>query len=82
MALACGARSASTKFCAKAETSTPDPADSEVISFCALALLAAAIDAAELDSALDVDELTAVVAISYFLDSLVNSDRTKQTWAT
>jgi hypothetical protein len=63
MAFSWGARSASTKFLAKEATSTPEPADREVISFCALALLAAATDAAEVASALDVDELTAVVAI-------------------
>jgi hypothetical protein len=47
MALACGARSASTKFCASEETSTPEPALSEEMIFCALALLAAATCAAE-----------------------------------
>ena len=42
MALTCGARSASTKFCANDATSTPEPALSELMIFCALALLAAA----------------------------------------
>ena len=42
MAFSCGAFSASTKFCAKEATSTPDPALKEEIIFCALALLAAA----------------------------------------
>ena len=37
-----GARSASTKFCAKEATSTPEPALNDVMIFCALALLAAA----------------------------------------
>jgi hypothetical protein len=42
MAFACGAFSASTKFCANEATSTPEPALKEEIIFCALALLAAA----------------------------------------
>jgi hypothetical protein len=37
------------------------------MSFCALALLAAATDAGELANALEVDELTAVVAMAYLL---------------
>ncbi len=37
-----GARSASTKFCAKEATSAPEPALNDVMIFCALALLAAA----------------------------------------
>ena len=74
MAFSWGPRSVSTRFCAKEATSTPEPALSEVMSFCALALLAAATDAAELARALDVDELNAVVAMAYFLNSIDVSD--------
>jgi hypothetical protein len=42
MAFSWGAFSASTKFCARDATSTPDPALSDEMIFCALALLAAA----------------------------------------
>jgi hypothetical protein len=64
MALACGARSASTKFCAKAATSTPEPALRDEIIFCALALLAAATCAAVVVAVVAVeDDETAVVAI-------------------
>jgi hypothetical protein len=56
MAFSCGAFSASTKFCAKDATSTPDPALKEEIIFCALALLAAANWAA-------VEVVVAVVAL-------------------
>jgi hypothetical protein len=58
-----GTRSALTKFWANELTSTPEPAPNEVNSFCALALLAAAVAAAEVDRAVDVDELRAVVAM-------------------
>jgi len=50
--------------------------------FCALALFVAAVDAAvgiEVDAVLVVDELTAVVAMKYFLNSIVLSDRWLET---
>ena len=64
IAFSLGTRSALTRFWAKEFTSTPEPAPSEVNNFCALALLAAAVAAAELASAEDVDELSAVVAMN------------------
>lgn len=64
IACSLGKRSASTKFCANEATSTPEPAPKEVINFCAFALfVAAAVAAADPDSAAAVDELSAVVAI-------------------
>ena len=71
MALACGARSASTKFCANEATSTPEPALREEMIFCALALFAAATCAAEVVLAPVVEvvlvEETAVVAMIFML---------------
>ena len=75
IAFSCGMRSASTKFCAKEAVSTPEPAPSDVSSFCAADLLAAATCAAVLwaaaaaaleVAALEVEELTEVVAIKTF----------------
>ena len=65
----CGAFSASTRPCAKAATSTPEPAFKAVMIFCALARLAACVDcavAADVVAVLAVlAEVTAVVAIGY-----------------
>jgi hypothetical protein len=64
IALACGAFSASTKFCANEATSTPEPALKEEIIFCALALLAAANWAAvEVVAVVALVDETAVVAM-------------------
>lgn len=83
-----GSFSAFTKFWASDVTSTPDPAPMEDMIFCALALFAAAIEAAvevlvlaaeTLDAALEVEELTAVVAMTYFLNSVGESDQLIET---
>jgi hypothetical protein len=67
IAFSLGTRSASTKFFAKALTSTPEPAPRDVTNFCADALLAAATAAvddakAELVAELN-EEVGVVVAI-------------------
>jgi hypothetical protein len=65
-----------TKFCANEATSTPEPALNEVMIFCALALLAAATSAA-VEAAVEVLELTGVVAIR-FLRVYRQCDRIQQ----
>ena len=62
MAFFWGALSASTKFCAKDVTSTPEPAPSDVRIFCALALLAAAI-CAEVCGVVELVEVLGVVVL-------------------
>ena len=65
MTFSCGARSASTRPCASAATSTPEPALNEVMIFWALARLAAAAVCASVAAVLVlVLEVAAVVAIS------------------
>ena len=61
IAFFCGTVSASTKFCAKAATSTPEPALSDVKSFCAADRLAAAVAAATLAALLVVAVLAVLV---------------------
>ena len=73
MAFCFGMPSALTRLCAKEVTSTPDPAPSDVIIFCALALLAAARSAAEV---VLVVELTEEVAMAKF--KLSNGNRLGQ----
>ena len=79
IAFFCGAPSASTKFCARDATSTPEPAPKDEMSFCAAALLAFATASGVLASAADVpllsvladvdvavvDEVAPVVAMFY-----------------
>jgi len=62
MAFSRGTRSASTKFCASEAVSTPEPADNEVMIFCALARLLAATEACDVAFVVAV-ELTEVVAM-------------------
>jgi hypothetical protein len=62
-------RSASTRFCARDATSTPDPALSDDKSFCAAALLAAWISAA-VEVAVLVVELTGNIAMIFFGGSM------------
>ena len=62
MAFCLGMRSASVRFCAKDETSTPEPVPKEVMIFCALARLAAWVVAFE-DALAAANELGVVVAV-------------------
>jgi len=55
-------RSASVKFCAKEDTSTPEPLPNEVMIFCALARLAAWVAALE-DALAAANELGVVVVV-------------------
>ena len=63
---ACGNFSASTRPCAKAATSTPEPALKAVMMLCALARLAACVVCAVVADVVAVlAEVTAVVAMGY-----------------
>ena len=75
MAFSRGIRSASTRFCANEDTSTPEPAPKEVMIFCALALFSALTCAVVVvpvvDAVVLAVDVVAVVVLGVVLEMLV-----------